>query len=114
MTRQAKLTSLIEFTAPLAELEAKLRMLGWDSAPIVVLQKKHIIAVLQRFALGELDANTVEEWANLIESREDIQEDVGQETILSTAIHKPANPLLEGELQAIAADLLADLRLESA
>ncbi|MEO9340285.1 hypothetical protein ABFT80_22900 [Mesorhizobium sp. SB112] len=112
MDRSATLTSLIRFDAPLADLEARLQALSWDSSPVVTLQREHIIAVLQRFLSGELDAGAVETWANLVEGREDIRDEPGREEVTLAAIHDLANPVLQGRLEDIASEVLANLRLD--
>jgi len=96
MDRQAVLTALIEFTLPLAELETRLARCGWDEDPAAALSRAHVVAVLERFAAGELDAAAVETWANLVENREDISFESGHEAALLEAIHDLANPVLQG------------------
>jgi hypothetical protein len=108
--RQQALSSLIHFDAPLASIEAELAALGWGAEPVAMLMREHITAVLQRFVSGEIDAATVEAWANLVEGREDIQFEPGREQIVLDAIHDLANPVLQGRLENIAPGLLAKLR----
>jgi len=109
MNRQQILTSLIHFNAPLADLEADLAALGWGNDPEAVLQREHIKALLNRYTTGEIDAASVEIWANLIEGRDDIQFEPGHEEIVLTAIHDLANPALQGKLETIVWDVLASL-----
>lgn len=63
--------------------------------------------MLRRFTSGEIDARTVEVWADMIECREDIQFESGQEAVIASAIHDLANPTLQGRLDIIAPDLVA-------
>ena len=109
MSRQSTLNSLIHFDIPLADLRAEVAAIGWGCEPAVVLRRQHIKAVLQRFVTGEIDAATVEAWANLIEGRDDIQFDPEHEDVVLDAIHDLANPVLQGRLEDIASEILASL-----
>jgi hypothetical protein len=110
MSRQAILSSLIEFDAPLTDLKAALALISWDADPVVTLTRQDIIAVLERFANSEINAAAVEDWANLVECREDIRFEPGHEKIISDAIHDLANPKLRGQLATIAPNVLSSLR----
>jgi hypothetical protein len=110
MSRERILSSLVRFDAPIPELRAELGSLNWDSAPLVTLTRRDIVAVLERFSTGEINAPTVEDWANLVECREDIEFEEGYEDVIQAAIHDLANPLLSGELSALAPGILAALR----
>ena len=110
MSREAILSSLISFDAPISKLTTELSALTWDSEPVVTLARHDIVAVLERFSSGEIDALTVEEWANLVECREDIDFEPGHTDVIQAAIHDLANPLLSGELRELAPGILAGLR----
>lgn len=109
MRKQGWLSSLIHFDAPLAEIEAGLAALGWGSEPVDTLTREHVADILQRFASGEIDAATVEAWANLVEGRDDIQFEPGHERVVLDAVHDLANPVLQGRLENIAPAVLAKL-----
>ena len=109
MSRQAILFSLIHLDAPLVDLRAALASISWDTEPVVTLARQEIAAILQRFFRGEIDAAAVEEWANLVESREDIRFEAGHEEAINRAIHDLANPELRGRLATIAPDVLCNL-----
>lgn len=110
MSREAILSSLISFDAPITKLRDELGTLTWDSDPVVTLTRRDIVAVLERFSTGAIDALTVEDWANLVECREDIDFEVGYGDVIHAAIHDLANPLLSGELRILAPGILAGLR----
>lgn len=110
MSRETILLSLIKFDAPIPKLAAELGSLTWDSDPLVTLARRDIAVVLERFLGGQIDALTVEDWANLVECREDIRFDPGYEDVIHAAIHDMANPILSGELRVLAPDILARLR----
>ncbi|MBR1236790.1 hypothetical protein JQ597_34510 [Bradyrhizobium sp. AUGA SZCCT0177] len=109
MSRQAILSSLIHLDAPLADLKLALASISWDAEPTITLARQDIATVLQRFVRGEIDAAVVEEWANLVECREDIQSEAGHEETIAAAIHDLANPELRGRLATIAPDVLSRL-----
>lgn len=110
MSRQTILSSLARFDAPITDLKTALATLPWDAGPVIALTRQDIAAVLQRFANGDIEAATVEEWANLVECREDIGFEAGYEEVVADAIHALANPELAGRLVAIAPDLLSSFR----
>lgn len=71
--RLGLLVELVTLSRPLeATLEA-LAQQHWDSdAEMVTLDRAHLAAVLRRYLGGDLDATTLEVWANAIELRDDI------------------------------------------
>ncbi len=112
MSRESILSSLIHFDASIPHLRSELGSLtwDWDSDSVVTLARRDIVAVLERFSTGEIDATTVEDWANLVECREDIGFEAGYEDLIHAAIHDLANPVLSGELRVLAPGILAGLR----
>ncbi|QDP22687.1 hypothetical protein [Bradyrhizobium cosmicum] len=110
MSRESTLSSLIRLDAPIEQLKTKLGTLTWDGDPVVTLLRSHIAAVLDRYSRGEIDASTVEEWANLVECREDIDFEAGFEELIQAAIFDLANPILNGELSTLVTGILAGLR----
>lgn len=111
MTRQETLSALVQFREPLAVIEARLSAFEWDwnGAPLVTLTRRQIVSVLKRFVSGEIDAETVERWADLIECRDGIEDEPGHEELVLEAIHHLANPILHGSLEEIASNLMARL-----
>jgi hypothetical protein len=109
MSRPAVLSSLIQFDAPVADIKAAIASYSWDDDPIVTLVRRDIVSVLERFASGEIDAVAVEEWANLVECREDIAFEPGYEETIMAAIFDLANPKLQGRLANLTPDLLSRL-----
>jgi hypothetical protein len=95
--RRTVVADLIRFNQPLAELEARLARFPWDcDEPLVVLTTGHLRSVTDRFLAGELTAEQVEEWANLVELREDIDLDPAHWTAIQDAVFRLANPYLAG------------------
>jgi hypothetical protein len=116
MRRQTAINSLLRLDRPLAELRAALATLDWDwdHAPAGTLTRPHVVAVLHHFECAQLDDAAVEEWANLIECREDIGYEAGYEAVLKSVIFDLANPTLQGHLADIAPRLRNLLGVPSA
>ncbi|WP_411699122.1 hypothetical protein [Conyzicola sp.] len=102
------LTDVITCRRPLSESRQRLANFGWDSAPLVPVTTDDLSAVIRSFIDGNVSAGFVEEWAETLESREDVYfaDQVGEKVIFVLA-----NPALEGELgTALARELLAALQ----
>ena len=77
MTDEAKrlawVRDLLEASRPLPELARDLAGLPWDfDGAGLKLEAAHLRSILQRYIAGELRADQVEEWANLVECRDDV------------------------------------------
>ena len=110
MDRKEILEALIRFESPLPDLTKAVRSLSWDADPVVILRRLDIANVLDRFASGELDATTIEDWANLIECREDIDYEPDHEESVAQAIFDLANPILYGPLEITVPEIYARFR----
>ena len=93
------LNNLVTFSKPTKDLAEELSKIDWDytGQPMIVLAF-HIKSVLQRFLGGEYDSDELENWANLIECREDLEFESTQKNIIENIIYSLANPVLEGEI----------------
>lgn len=93
------LRQLIELKKPLPELRP---LLPWTGelcrSPSVELSRSHIANVLERYLANELTEADVADWAELLELRDGLCFEPGQDETLIQAIHELANPLLEGLL----------------
>ena len=93
MSRLSSLNDLINFTKPVSAATNELSAYDWDiDGPLVVLKVGHLTSVLAQYLSGTFSAAQVEDWANAIESREDIKFEPGSH--VGQAIHELANPLL--------------------
>jgi hypothetical protein len=111
MNRQAVLSSLIQFSESVTRLKVALESFPWDADnPIITLTRRDVVAVLERFVAGEFDANALEEWANLVECREDIEFEPDHAPVISDAIFQLANPALCGPLMIKAPEIISKLR----
>jgi len=105
--REILLQKLIQLDGSTETIMQLLQPFGWDSnQPLIILQRKDIIAVLQMYLQFSISASDVEKWANAIEGREDIGFEDGYLQIISSAINELANPLLTRELTHMTANEL--------
>jgi hypothetical protein len=101
--RNEVLEDLVCFAKPLDCISESLAKLPWDddgnNSPFL-LKRNHIIDILQRYLERKLSCTDVEDWANLIEGREDLEYNSADEEIISSVVYALANPLLEEELSS--------------
>lgn len=101
------LEALLNLAKPIQQLEADLGALEPGSpVEIMSFEKEHVRNTIRRFLAGEIDASTVEAWAELIELRDDI--DFPDEEAMS-ALHFLAN-LRMGGLDGLNVGQLIDHR----
>ena len=94
--RHSILISLLKLDRPIAEIQAILGRFEWDSqVELVKLTRYHIRNILGRFKAGMIDPGGVEDWANCIEGRDDVE--FADETTME-ALHILANSALYGAL----------------
>ncbi len=80
----------------------------WEGAPLAKLTPDHIIGQLNNFMTGSISATHVEDWANAIEGREDIEYD--PDTEIGHVLHVLANPEINDSLtHQVAVQLVARL-----
>jgi len=95
-SRTDVLRELVRLARPLEGVRAELGQHPWDSpAPLVILEAEDIIRILDRFLSHELSMERVEDWANAVEMRDDIE--YGND-LVKEAIFDLANPVLQGAL----------------
>lgn len=91
--------ALVEYADSLAVIRDGLYKFSWDDQEdIVEIAAGHIINVLKRYLERALSASNVEEWADLIECREDISFAEDSENWIAETIYELANPSLTGSL----------------
>jgi hypothetical protein len=95
ISRADVLRKLLECSSPLEEIAAELRNFPSDSEErVFVVTAAHLRIILDRFLSGDLTAQQVERWANLIECREDIEFEGGRFGEPREVLNELANPLL--------------------
>ena len=99
ITRVELLNSLLNFDKPLSEILQPLNSFSWDSEKaLIILKKQHIVDILRRYLNSQLSSLDVENWANVIEGREDIEYESDFEQMLDEVIFELANPWLSRTL----------------
>lgn len=88
------LSDLIELKTPLSVIRKKVKELKWDSTnELIFITKEQLIKNIDNFIESQNGLILMEQWADLVECREDI----GFETNwVKEAIHDMANPILSG------------------
>lgn len=97
--RYVALHDLLDFARPIRELRGLLAFHEWDfDGPPLVVDRGHFRRVLERYLNGDLSIRDIEDWANLIEGREDIAFESGNEELLREIVYELANPELAEQL----------------
>lgn len=96
--RKKALNELLNFSESIDALTSKLKCFSWnfEGEPVLV-RTSHLVSVLNRFVQGELTKNEIEKWANIIECREDLENEESDDELINKIIYELANPLLEGD-----------------
>lgn len=90
------LLNLINFAKDMSAIKRDLAKIGFNSeSELVTITKNTIANILNRVIDKEISYELLEEWANLIECREDIGY---EDEILQEIIFELANPCLYGEI----------------
>lgn len=90
---------LLAFSKPLNVLSEKLNMFCWDYEECpATLNSQHMVNILNRYLDGELVDTDLEQWADLVEGREDIVYEEANEEKIEHIINILANPLTNGEI----------------
>jgi hypothetical protein len=101
--RKEVLETLVDFTKPIDVLETDISQIPWDAPmSLITLTKDHVRRVLERYTSKALSPREVEQWANLLEVREDI----AMEESVRDVVCRLANPILEGDLSEMEAQSL--------
>jgi len=97
--RYVVLQALAEFSKTTSELQGFLESLEWDfDGPPLVMNRGHFRSVLERYLKGGLSSQEVEDWANLVEGREDITFEPDDAELLREVVYELANPELTEQL----------------
>lgn len=80
-------------------MSKELAQFDWDyDGESVIVQASHIGAVLEGFISDKFSAKDLEDWANLIECREDLDYADSKREELEEVIDALANPVLQGKI----------------
>jgi hypothetical protein len=97
--RYVALQALVEFSRTISELQSLFGSLAWDfdGSPLV-MNRGHFRSVLERYLKGGLSSQEIEDWANLVEGREDITFEPDDAELLREVVYELANPELTEQL----------------
>ena len=108
MPRTALVEELLRLSRPLDVILRELANFAFDSEPLVMLERRHLAAILDRFVAGELDEAAVESWADAIEMRDDVGLP-DDDDVVRDVLFELANPLLTEPLLSTRAVALGRL-----
>ncbi len=95
MSRVELLNKLITMQGSVDTLVKNLEKYGWDVFDeLVLFEKKHILNVLRAYLEGKITELEVENWANAIECREDIEIEICSKELINEILYELANPYL--------------------
>ncbi len=95
--RLAVLRALVRGECSPRVLVQLLAGIPFDSpTPLVLIGRADIRDMLARAVDGSVPNEQVQEWAELLEGREDLGHEAGHEDLLASAVFELANPLLTG------------------
>ncbi|HLP55115.1 MAG TPA: hypothetical protein VK151_08805 [Fluviicola sp.] len=96
MTRKELLADLVLLQQSIEVLEKELSQYSWDSEiPLLIVTENDFINVLQRCLNDKIDFQTLSNWANAIECREDIEFETEE---MQEVIFELANPEINDQL----------------
>lgn len=96
--RMEVLDALLNLRKPLTEISETLIQFPRNSEELLVLKAAQIRWVLEQYLSGEISESFVEDWANLIECRDDIGFDKKDNHLIKELMYTLANPYLTGRL----------------
>ena len=96
--RTEVLNALINLRKPLTVISKALIQFPWDSEELVILDANQVKQILEQYLSGEISEDFVEDWANLIECRNDIGFDKKDAHLIKELMRVLANPHLTGRL----------------
>ena len=111
MSKLTLLNQLINYEIPPDEINKNISNYLWDSeSELTILTRNQLRNFLKIYVEHRIDENEVENWANLIEGREDIGYEANYEGLLKQFIYRLANPYLVGEItRSMAEKMMLDL-----
>lgn len=93
MERQDAVLELVDWRGALTDLRAALQDFPWDCEhSLVVLRPEHICRAIDRFLKDEVSAKELEDWAEAVEGREDIEYLASHSEIISEALFQLSTP----------------------
>lgn len=99
ISRKKTLMRLINFGDELDLIKSELTKFGWDSEEELVILTSHMMKrALERVALRDISFEYLQNWANILECREDIGYEEESFDLIKEIISEVANPQLYGNI----------------
>jgi hypothetical protein len=104
MDRRQLLERLLDGPASLSQVEKPLRDFPYDcEEPLVVLRLAHVRGALQQYLSDQVSATDVENWAELLEGRPDVdnegsESDCGVAEVIAHLLFQLSTPSINGSL----------------
>ena len=93
--RKQLLLDLIFLRGKTQDIKKELSKYSWDSvSPILKIDTQSMIFVLTKYIKGDMSTDELEEWANLVECRDDIE----IPSVIQEFIFELANPEINGDI----------------
>lgn len=92
------LKNLLSFNGSISEIRSGLKNCDWDGNENFPLERRDILAVIEKFLQKRITTEELVEWANLIECRENFRYEDKHEDIIKEFFYQTANPEVEGNL----------------
>lgn len=109
MDRPAAIAALIAFDRPLPALAAIVDALppggAAGAAPLAILRRDDIAAIVRRHLASEIAGDALAVWAEMVECREEIEFEPRHEEVVADALYDLADP--DRPLSERVADILA-------
>lgn len=92
------LDSLLNRSGDIEKIVYSLEKFNFDSEPLIILTRDHLIHILSDYISGKIAASELERWANIIEVRDDISYDSEFLKQIKEVVFELSNPILFGEI----------------
>ena len=92
------LDSLLNRSDDVEKIIDSLEKFNFDSEPLIILTRDHLINILSDYISGKIAASELERWANIIEVRDDISYEPEFLEKIKEVVFELSNPILFGEI----------------
>jgi hypothetical protein len=95
-SRKQILHEIFNLEGDIDNLQSEILKYPWDSkVPLLIVTKVNLANTIQKFIFSDTPFKEIENWANILECREDIQYEPEE---LIEYVYELANPFLIGEI----------------
>lgn len=109
--RAELLRQLVELATAPEPVMKELGQFGWDwsGGPLVTIERRHMISVLERFLAGTLSVSDVRGWAERLETRDDVGFEEERGDLLRELFFRIANTEINGPITPEVAKAMKDV-----